>query len=301
MTSTAQDESATTPWTIERVLQWASGDLRSRGSSSPRLDAELLLGHVLDSDRVHLIIDGRRPLSPDELAAYRGLHQRRRRGEPVAYLVGRREFYGRSFCVDPRVLIPRPDTEILVEVALRRTRPLHLCAQVLDLCTGSGCVGITLAKERPTTMVTASDLSADALEVAQHNAVALGAQLRLVHSDRFAALEALRGQLDLITANPPYIPEGEMAELPIDVRQFEPRAALAAGPDGLSELAPIIRESRGMLAPGGVLAVEVAAGQAPAVRDLFEESRFAHIETTRDYAGHERVVSGAWHAEPPAP
>ena len=279
------------PWTIARVIAWASADLKAHGARTARLDAELLLGHALGCDRVRLVIDGQRPLAPDELAAYRALHKRRRLGEPVAYLRGEREFYGRPFVVDRRVLVPRPETEGLVEVALARTRRLGLCARLLDLCTGSGCVAITLAKERPTTEVWASDLSSDALDVARANALRLGARVSLRRADLYQGLEALRGTLDLVTANPPYIPSDELASLPVDVRGFEPRSALDGGSDGLGLLRRVVDGARQMLAPGGVLAVEVGAGQAAAVRRLFGEAGFDAIDTARDYGGHERIVS----------
>jgi release factor glutamine methyltransferase len=275
------------------VVAWATDDLRSRGSSSPRLDVELLLGLVLKLDRVQLIVDADRPLSKDELAAYRALHRRRRAGEPVAYLRGVREFYGRNFRVDARVLVPRPETEILVETALRRTRALSLSARVLDLCTGSGCVAITLARERPTTRVVAVDLSEGALVVARENATRLGVthQIALLRSDLYAALDP-GARFDLITANPPYISELEIPSLPPDVRDFEPRLALAGGEDGLAVVRRVVLGARSFLAPGGVLALEVGAGQAPEVQALFEQGGFTAIERQRDYAGHERVVSG---------
>lgn len=278
-------------WTIARVLTWAGPDLAKHGSDSGRLDAELLLGLVLDYDRIKLITDASRPLAPDELAAYRALHKRRRRGEPVAYLRGERAFYGRDYYVDSRVLVPRPETEHLVEVALRRSRHLDLSARVLDLCTGSGCVAITLQKERPTTTVLGSDLSPEALEVARRNARRHSAQVGFVEADLFAGLEAWRGRLDLVTANPPYIDPPGMAELPPDIRDFEPTLALAGGDDGLAVLRRIAADAPAMLAPGGVLAVEVGAGQAPAVAALFAAAGLGEVERERDYGGHERVVS----------
>jgi release factor glutamine methyltransferase len=278
-------------WTVRRVLEWATGDLRARGSASPRLDAEVLLAHVLGCDRIRLVIDSDRPLSKDELGRYRGLYQRRRSGEPVAYLVGVREFYGRSFRVDKRVLVPRPETELLVEVAMARTRARSLSARVLDLCTGSGCVAITLGAERRTTTVLGSDLSEAALDLARENALRLGAtNVAFVRSDLFASIDADRS-FDVITANPPYVAEGEMAELPVDVRDFEPHLALVAGPDGLAVVRRIVDEAPRRLAPGGVLAMEVGAGQAPAVRALLEQAGYRDIEVARDFAGHERVLS----------
>jgi release factor glutamine methyltransferase len=296
-------------WTIRRVIAWATDDLRKRGMSSPRLDVELLLGRVLGVDRVRLLIEADRPLERSELTHYREYHQRRRAGEPVAYMLGVREFYGRPFRVDPRVLIPRPDTETLVEVALERTRHLYLAARVLDLCTGSGCVAITLARERPTTCVLGADVSPDTLAVAAENALRLGAvTLGLLRSDLFSALDPRRHRFDLITANPPYIAECEIVGLPMDVRGFEPRLALVAGPDGLALIRRIATEAPDFLDPGGVLALEVGAGQAPEVRGILQANGFGDITTRRDYGGHERVVSGAVPATtrsapapPPAP
>ncbi|WP_437576516.1 peptide chain release factor N(5)-glutamine methyltransferase [Sorangium sp. So ce887] len=281
------------PWTIRRVIAWASGDLRKRGASSARLDAELLLGKVLGIDRVGLLIDADRPLTRDELAAYRELHQRRRAGEPVAYLLGVREFYGRPFRVDPRVLIPRPDTEILVEVGLARTRHLALSARVLDLCTGSGCVAVSLACERPTSRVLGIDISDGALAVARENALRLGAvNAGFLRSDLFAGVPSgLR--FDLITANPPYIPDQDVAALQIDIRGYEPHLALAGGPDGLAFTRRIVAGAPALLAGGGVLAVEVEAGKAGEVAELFAAAGFVDVTRSLDYGGHERVVSGA--------
>lgn len=279
-------------WSIRRVIAWATDDLRKRGAASPRLDVELLLCKVLGLDRVHLVIDADRPLEKGELAAYRSLHQRRRAGEPVAYLLGVREFYGRPFRVDRRVLVPRPDTETLVEVALARTRRVSLSARVLDLCTGSGCVAISLARERLTTRVLGVDLSEDALVVARENALRLGAvNAGFSRSDLFAALPP-GARFELITANPPYIPDAEIAGLPIDIRDHEPRLALAGGPDGLDLVRRVVAGAPARLMPGGVLALEVGAGQAPAVAELFERAGLREIARARDLGGHERVVSG---------
>jgi release factor glutamine methyltransferase len=280
-------------WTIRRVLTWAADDLKKRGSASPRLDAELLLARILRLDRVGLVIDAERPLARQELARYRELHQRRRAGEPVAYLLGAREFYARPFLVDRRVLVPRPETEHLVEVALARTRHLSLSARALDLCTGSGCVAVSLGRERPTSRVLAADISPDALAVAAENVLRLGAyNVGLVHSDLFAALRPGRDRFDLITANPPYIADGEIPSLPVDVRAYEPRIALAAGADGLDVLRRIVAEAPLFLAAGGVLAVEIGADQGEAVRGLFADAGLREIALQRDYAGLDRVVSG---------
>ena len=280
-------------WTIESLLRWAMEDFRTRGIESPRLDAELLLAKALGTTRIQLIVDAKRPLSPDELARMRELVRRRRTREPIAYILGEREFYGRTFRVDRRVLVPRPDTETLVDVALTRTRALSMSLRALDLCTGSGCVAITIGRERPTASVVGGDLSADALAVARDNALRLGAyNVAWRQGDLFDAV-ALPARFDLITANPPYIAASDFASLQADVRDHEPRLALDGGDDGLSLLRRVIDGATARLvSPGGVLAVEVGAGQAPAVVELFERAGFSEVEVRRDYARIERVVSG---------
>lgn len=282
-------------WTIGKVVKWATDDFKSRGLDSPRLDAELLLGEVLGIDRIKILLEAERPLQPMELARYRELIMRRRKREPVAYLRGEREFYGRPFFVDRNVLIPRPDTETLVEVALGRTEGIYAFGHMLDLCTGSGCVAITFAKERRTWHVDASDLSEGALAVAKKNAARLGAvwNVHWMQGDLFAPVGS-RGakRYELITANPPYIPDEEVETLDADVREFEPRMALAGGDDGLVIMRRLVAEAPYYLAAGGVLAVEMMAGQGEAVVALFEQAGFSQIEMTRDYGGHDRVVSG---------
>jgi release factor glutamine methyltransferase len=279
-------------WTIETVLRWATEDFRGRGIESPRLDAEVLLAHALTTTRVKLIVEARRSLDPSELARFRGMVKRRRTREPVAYLVGAREFYGRSFRVDGRVLIPRPDTETLVDVALARTRSCSMSMRALDLCTGSGCVAITLVRERPTSRVVAADLSPEALVLARDNAQRLGAyNIAFRQADLFSGLEPL-GPFDVVTANPPYIATAEVGSLQPDIRDFEPRVALEAGPGGLEVVRRVVGGAPAALVHGGVLAVEVGVGQADAARALFEESGFEGIEVARDYGRIERVVSG---------
>jgi len=269
-------------------------DLRKRGVESPRLDAELIAGEALGIDRVKIIVEGQRMLEPVELETIRALFKRRRGYEPVAYLRGYREFYGRSFRVDRRVLVPRPDTEILVEVALKRLHGHDLGARVVDLCTGSGCVAITLKLERPTMTVDATDVSADALAVARDNAQRLGAvwNVRFALGDLFAPLGPPRRVYDLVVANPPYIPTAEIATLQPDVRDHEPRLALDGGPDGLSLVRRIVAEAPRWLRPGGALAMEIGAGQAAEVEQIFQQGGFTKLGRAQDYGGHERVVSG---------
>lgn len=280
-------------WTIGRILTWATEDFRKKGLASPRLEAEILLGAILNVDRVRLIVDSARPLSVEELNAFKESFKRRRSGEPTAYILGRREFFGREFIVNRHVLVPRPDTEILVEEALERTAHRHLSGRALDLCTGSGCVALSFALARRTWQVTATDLSEDALNVARKNAEKLGAVwgVRFLLGDLFQAIpEAER--FELVTANPPYIPSAEIAELDIGVWDFEPSKALDGGTDGFDFYPRLLEGARRHLVPGGVLAVEVGAGQAESVHQSFEKSGFTDVRRKKDYGGIERVVSG---------
>jgi release factor glutamine methyltransferase len=280
-------------WTVGRVVRWAADDFRARGIESPRLEAELLLAHALGTDRMRIIVESERALAEDELARYRELIQRRRKGEPVAYLRGYKEFYGRSFRVDKRVLVPRADTEILVETALARTADRSMGRRYLDLCTGSGCVAISLARERPGSQLFAVDSSRAALEVARENGVRLGAVVAWLEGDLFEPLAAFSNlSFDLITANPPYIPEGEIASLSVDIRAFEPRLALSGGEDGLDALKRIVSGAPRFLRKGGVLAVEMGMGQASRVQALFAEAGFEGVRVDKDYGGHDRVASG---------
>ena len=279
-------------WSIKRVLSWAADDLKRRGNESARLEVELLLGRVLGLDRIGLIMQSERPLTPAELGQFRELFKRRRTGEPVAYLLGEREFYGIMLRVDARVLVPRPDTERLVEVALERTRERSMLGRALDLCTGSGCVAIAFARQRPTWRVTASDISEGALAVATGNAHRSGAirNLRLVQGSLFEGVSGER--FELITANPPYIAAGELAELPVDVRDFEPRLALDGGEDGLDLVRLIAAQAAAHLTPGGLLALEIGADQGRKSLDILREHGYRDVELARDLGSRDRVVSG---------
>ena len=282
-------------WTVARVLSWATNDFRSKGFDSPRLDAELLLCAALECDRVRLITDSKRPLVGDELSHFKQLIQRRRKAEPIAYILGTREFFGLPIRVDKRVLIPRPETEILVETALLRTAHRSLYGQALDLFTGSGCVAIALARQRPTWRVTGSDVSEPALEVARENAHRLGAiaNVNFRQSDLFSAF-AESQEFSLITANPPYIPSADIAELQTDIRDFEPEVALDGGRDGLDFVRSLVDQAPRYLEQSGVLAVEIGHDQAERVIDMFTRSGFSSVEAAQDYIGHQRVVSGSW-------
>jgi release factor glutamine methyltransferase len=274
------------------VLAWAADDFRGRGFESPRLEAELLLSHGLGCDRIRLVIDASRPLTPEELTLVRQLIQRRRRHEPIAYILKEREFWGRKFLVTPAVLIPRPDTEVLVETALELTKRDHLFGTALDVCTGSGCVAVSFALERPTWRTWASDVSAPALDVARSNAARLGASEVVFRvGDLFQAVGA-HDRFSLITANPPYISTAELPELQPDIREYEPVLALTSGLDGLDLVRRLVSEAPRHLEPGGHLAMEVGAGQAEVVKRLFTEHGFVAVGTARDLGKHERVVFG---------
>lgn len=275
-------------WTIRRVLAWTAEDFAGRGIETARLDAELLVAHALGLGRVQLYMDLDRPLTDAEREAIRAVVVRRRKHEPVAYITGKKEFWGRSFTVSPAVLVPRPDSETVIERVLELVQGE---ARVLDLCTGSGILGLTIAAEREGVQADLTDLSPEALAIARQNAEALGLaeRVRLFEGDLFAPLgdEAYA----LITANPPYIPEGELTGLAPDVREHEPRMALVAGDDGFSVHRRIIAGAPRFLAPGGTLLIEVGAGQAPELERLIRERGWAdHTARHRDLGGTERVV-----------
>ena len=273
-------------WTVLKLLRWTADYFAGRGIDNPRLDAELLLADTLGFDRVGLYLNFERPLLADELAAFREQVKRRANREPLAYILGMTEFWSLPLKVTPAVLIPRPDTELLVEQALPR---LTGAARVLDVGTGSGALAIALAHERPECTVTAIDLSPAALAVAAENARSNGVAERIefFRSD-LAALPM--GPFALVVANPPYIPGGELASLMPEVRDFEPHLALDGGADGLDAYRALARQADAVLAPGGWLLVEVGIDQAAAVMRLFAAAGLAEIFTSRDLAGIERVV-----------
>ena len=276
-------------WTVQRMLGWMAKDLATLGVNSPRLDAELLLSHALGCDRVRLYMDMQRPLDAPELAAVKALVVRRRKREPVAYILGRREFYLRAFEVNGDVLIPRPETEVLVDRALESVPAEG--GRMLDLCTGSGAVAITLALEREQLQVDATDLSEAALVVARRNAAQLGVgeRVQFFAGDLFAAVRE-RGPYALITANPPYVGEREWPSLAPEL-SHEPRLALLAGADGLAVLERLCREVAEFLQPGGVALFELGQGQVDAVRAwLVADARLGEVQAHKDLAGIERIV-----------
>ena len=252
----------------------------------PAAEARLLLGHVLGRSAAWLIAHDDDALGEEALLRFASLAARRAGGEPVAYLTGQREFFGRDFAVSPAVLIPRPETELLVEIVLAR---LSAGAKILDLGTGSGCLAISLALELPQSRVSAVDRSEAALAVARGNAEHLGARVRFVCSDWFASLSGER--FDVIVANPPYIAADDPHLAAGDLRH-EPVVALSSGADGLDAIRHIIAAAPGFLAPGGQLWLEHGYDQATAVRTLLAGTGLADIEQHRDLAGIVRVSGG---------
>jgi release factor glutamine methyltransferase len=278
------------PWTVLRVLNWTTSHFGEHGLPTPRLDAEVLLAHVLRCDRVALYVRFDQPLVRAELDAYKELVRRRLRGEPVAYLRGTKEFWSLPLAVDQRVLIPRPETELLVEAILALTAAAP-AGVIADIGTGSGAIALAFKKERPGWRVLATDISAGALAVARANATHLRLDIELLEGDLLAPVRA-HGPLDVIVSNPPYLAEDELARTMTDVREHEPRLALIAGPDALTIVRRLADESYSLLRPGGALALEIATASGTAVRALLEARGFAAVVVQRDYAGHDRVAVG---------
>ena len=249
-----------------------------------RTDTRALLAHQLGITRERLIAQPELRVAPADVQAFAQLVQRCQRGEPLAYVLGEKEFYGRIFQVSPAVLIPRPETELLVEVAL--SARLNHSAQVLDLGTGSGCVALTLSLERPAWQITATDVSRDALEVARANAAKLGvANIEFRKGSWFSALADQR--FDLIVSNPPYVAVGDDH---LQALRFEPQIALVASGNGLTCLQQIIESAPPHLLPGGILALEHSYEQGEAVRALFNTGAWCEARTLADFAGLDRVT-----------
>ena len=275
-------------WTVLKVLQWTAEHLAQKGVENGRLDAELLLADTLKVDRVGLYLNYDKPLSPEELTRYREQVKRRAGREPLQYILGHCEFWSLQLQVTPAVLIPRSDTEVLVEEALKHAQP---AATVLDVGTGSGAIALALASELPQSRVTGLDQSAQALQVAELNCQALGLQERveLVAGDLFGLSE---GEWQLIVSNPPYIPAAEMPALMPEVGRFEPAMALDGGSDGLDCYRALARQASARLVAGGWLLVEVGFDQAEPVRQIFAAAGLKDIYSRDDYAGISRVVGG---------
>lgn len=282
-------------WTIKAILDWTKGYFEEKGVPSPRLDAELLLGEVLAMRRLDLYLNFDKPLQKDELQRYRVMVKRRSKREPLQYILGKTEFYSLELQVGPGVLIPRPETEILVDLALKTVRAQPISDQplrILDIGTGSGAISIALAKELPESEIIGVDISAPALVIARENVARheLNDRVHLLQSNLFGALTGPKFQL--IVANPPYIKEGDGPSLMPEVRDFEPASSLFGGPDGLKFIRAIMTAAPAYLAPAGSLILEIGHDIAAGVRAEAEllGNHFQAPEFFNDLGGLARIV-----------
>jgi len=285
-------------WTVRRLLEWTTPFFTRKGVDSPRLSAELLLAHVLSVPRIKLYIDYERPLDANQLTAYRELVRRAAEEEPVAYLTGRAHFFSLEFTVTRDVLIPRPDTETLVEnvIQLIRRQPGLENPRVLDLCTGSGCIAAAIAHNVKGAVVVATDNSPTAVALAKQNLQQLNLSERVIveEGDLFQPLARLvdRQPFHLLMSNPPYIPTDEIPKLDRSVRDYEPHSALDGGPDGMAFHRRILAESPPFLFTGGHLFLEIAFDQADLAAHLAaEHTEFTDVRILKDHAGNNRVLT----------
>jgi release factor glutamine methyltransferase len=281
-------------WTIQKLLNWTTDYLTQKKVDSPRLSAELLLSSVLDLKRIELYTQYSRVVEEEHLAKLRELVKRAGQQEPIAYLVGKTEFYSLELEVAPDCLIPRPETELLVQRAIEmlrlRTGPHRVC----DLCTGCGVIAVAIAKNVPDAKIVATDISAPALALAARNIEKHGLQDRIEprQGDLFEPLIAHLDQFDMIVCNPPYVSAAEYEALDKNVKDYEPRIALYAGEQGLDLYRRIAERVAEFLKPDGLLLLEIGYAQGPLVRELLARTNsFAAINVEKDLSGHDRVVT----------
>lgn len=280
----------TTEWTIREVLNWTRGYFEDAGIVQPRLEAEILLAHALDVDRIHLYSNPRKPLTSDERLRYRGVVKERHSGKPLQHITGEVSFYGLRFRVNPETLIPRPETEELLAQVLKRA-PRDRAIRCLDLGTGTGVIAVCMARYLAMAKVTAVDVSSAALEIARKNAVLneVADRIEFIESDWFAHVE---GRFDFIASNPPYIRSDGLAGLPVEVRDHEPSVALDGGEDGLDKIREIAEKLRTYLQPDGIVLMEIGHEQGIRVKSILESIELVDISVERDMADRDRFVVG---------
>ncbi len=290
------------PWTVARLLHWTREYFQRNALESPRLCAELLLAHALSCERLALYTRHDAIPPPQVIERFRESVRLAVTGRPIAYLIGVKDFFSLTFEVTPDVLVPRPETEVLVErtIHLVRAAPTRV-ARILDVGCGSGCIAVALATNLPAASICASDLSAEALAVARRNAArhALSGRIDFRHGDLFEPWQH-DAPFDVIVSNPPYVGLNEARDLPAGVRDFEPHAALFAGPDGLAIIRRLAAETPARLAPNGHFLCEIGYTQADAARALLHERGWRGIVSYRDTLNHERVIHACRGDAPPA-
>ncbi|MGA2171416.1 MAG: peptide chain release factor N(5)-glutamine methyltransferase [Sedimentisphaerales bacterium] len=282
-------------WTIQKLLNWVTEYLKTKEIDSPRLSAELLLSHVLGLKRIELYTQFNKVVEQDKLSELRGLVKRAGEHEPIAYLTGKREFYSIEFEITKDCLIPRPETELLVERAIEFLRTRDGNQYVCDLCTGCACVAVAIAKNLANCKIVATDISDATLEIAERNITRHGLtnRIQLLRGDLFEPIVPGLGpaKFDLIVCNPPYVSEPEFEKLPKNVRDFEPRVALAAGHDGLDIIKKIITAAETFLKPSAALMLEIGNEQGPAVRKLLDNTgRFDVVTVEKDHQKLDRLT-----------
>jgi len=280
-------------WTVLKLLQWTTDYFQRNNVSEPRTSAEVLLAHVLAEDHLFLYLNYDRPMETNELAAYRACIKRRLGGEPNQYITGIQEFWSLPLRVSPDVLIPRPETEVLVEAVLEFLDKDDSNVDILDLGTGSGAIAIALARELPAARIIATDLSLAALRLAQEYAKLhqVDERILFVRGDMFAAIPGASQKFRVVVTNPPYVSHAEILELHREIRDFEPRHALDGGPDGLAAIRHIVAAAPTVLSQAGGLFMEMGAGQAESVSGLVLESHeYRSFHIRKDYSGLDRVL-----------
>jgi release factor glutamine methyltransferase len=280
-------------WTILKLLQWTTDYFEKNDVVEPRASAEVLLAHVLSENRLYLYLNYDRPLDTRELSTFRACIKRRLAREPSQYITGIQEFWSLPMRVNPTVLIPRPETEVLVQATLEFIGSTHTNITIMDLGTGSGAIAIALARELPTARIVATDVSMATLHLARDNARLnrVDGQISFVRADMLAAISVGSQKFNLVVTNPPYVSHDDYSELPREIRDYEPRHALDGGADGLTAIKHIIWEAPTVLRQAGGLLMEMGAGQAESVSTLVRDSQhYQNHSIIKDYSGIDRVL-----------